>query len=283
MKVAVAGGTGVAGRYAVEALWDAGHEPVVLARSTGVDLASGAGLVEGLDGVDAVIDATNTAAQRAAIASQFFEATSRNLMQAANRSGVGHIVALSIVGIDRVPYGYYKGKLRQEEVLRQSPVPVSILRATQFHEFPGQYLEWSSGRLVVVPKWLAQPVAAREVGALLARLAVGAPVPMTELAGPRQERMADLLRQVLAARGERRRVLEVRVPGATGRAMAAGGGLPGPGVTLGTQTFSGWLRSQASSPSAPATAPASPPSSTAPASSTSPTSAPPDSPASGAQ
>jgi uncharacterized protein YbjT (DUF2867 family) len=250
MKIAVAGGTGVAGRFAVEALWDAGHEPVVVARSTGVDLVSGAGLAEALAGVDVVIDASNTAAQRAKVVSEFFEATSRNLLRAATRSGVSHIVALSIVGIDRVPYGYYKGKLRQEDVLRESPVPVSILRAAQFHEFPGQYLQWSSGRLVVVPKWRAQPVAAREVGDLLARLAVGAPVPMTELAGPREERMADLLRQVLAARGERRRVLEVRVPGATGRAMATGGGLPGPDVTLGTQRFSDWLRTQAASSSA---------------------------------
>jgi uncharacterized protein YbjT (DUF2867 family) len=275
MKVAVAGGTGVAGRQAVAALRGAGHEPVVLARSAGVDLVSGTGLAGALAGVDAVIDASNIAAQRAAVVSEFFEATSRNLMRAASDSGARHIVSLSIVGIDRVPYGYYKGKLRQEEVLRDSPVPVSILRATQFHEFPCQYLQWSSGRLVVVPKWRAQPVAAREVGDLLAQLAVGAPVPMTELAGPREERMADLLRQVIAARGERRRVLEIRVPGATGRAMAAGGGLPGPGVTLGRQTFAGWLRSQAGPPS-----PASPPSNslTSPTSSASPAS--PASPAS---
>jgi hypothetical protein len=238
-----------------------------------VDLVSGTGLDEGLDAVSAVIDASNIGAQRATVVSEFFEASSRNLMRAAARGGVSHIVALSIVGIDRVPYGYYQGKLRQEEVLRESPVPVSILRATQFHEFPGQYLEWSSRRLVVVPKWRAQPVAAREVGALLARLAVGAPVPMTELAGPKEERMADLLRQVLAARGERRRVLEIRVPGTTGRAMATGDGLPGPGVILSSQTFSDWLRSQpTSTPPAPA-----PPASTPPAP------APPASPASGAR
>jgi uncharacterized protein YbjT (DUF2867 family) len=249
MRVAVAGGTGVAGRHAVAALRGAGHEPVVLARSTGVDLVSGAGLAEALAGAGAVIDASNIAAQRAAVVSEFFEATSGNLLRAAASCGVSHLVALSIVGIDHIPYGYYKGKLRQEEVLRDSPVPVSILRAAQFHEFPCHYLGLSSGRLVFVPKWRTQPVAAREVGDLLARLAVGAPVPMTELAGPREERMADLLRQVLAARGERRRVLEVPVPGTAGRALATGGGLPGPGVTLGTQTFADWLRSQAAGPS----------------------------------
>jgi uncharacterized protein YbjT (DUF2867 family) len=135
MRVAVAGGTGVAGRYAVAALRGAGHEPVILARSTGVELVSGAGLADALAGVDAVIDASNISAQRAAIVSEFFEATSRNLMRAAARSGVSHIVALSIIGIDRVPYGYYKGKVRQEEMMRDSPVPVSVLRAAQFHEF----------------------------------------------------------------------------------------------------------------------------------------------------
>ncbi|HUN37550.1 MAG TPA: NAD(P)H-binding protein [Trebonia sp.] len=249
MKVAVAGGTGVAGRQAVAALRGAGHEPVVLSRSTGVELVSGAGLDEALTGVDTVIDASNISAQRAAVVKVFFEATSRNLMRAAARGGVRHIVALSIIGIDHVPYGYYQGKVRQEEVLRDSQVPVSILRAAQFHEFPGQYLEWSSSRLVIVPKWRVQPVAAREVGDLLARLAVGAPVPMTQLAGPTEERMADLIRQVLVARGERRQVLEVRLPGTTGRALATGDGLPGPGVTLGTQTFADWLRSQAQHPS----------------------------------
>jgi uncharacterized protein YbjT (DUF2867 family) len=264
MKVAVAGGTGVVGRLTVEAVRGNGDEPVVLARSTGVELVSGNGLAQALAGAGAVIDVSNIAATRASVVSEFFEATSRNLMRAADQAGVGHIVALSIVGVDHVPFGYYEGKLRQEEVLAASPVPVSILRAAQFHEFPGQYLARSSGRFVVVPKWRTQPVAAREVATALAALAAlppGSPVAMSELAGPREENMADLLRQVLAARGERRRVIEVRVPGAGGRAMAAGGGLPGPGVRLGTQTFADWLRSQAgtradASASPPATPPA---------------------------
>jgi uncharacterized protein YbjT (DUF2867 family) len=247
MKVAVAGGTGVVGRLTVEAVRGNGDEPVVLARSTGVELVSGNGLDEALAGAGAVIDVSNIASTRASVVSEFFEATSRNLMRAAAEAGVGHIVALSIVGVDHVPFGYYEGKLRQEEVLAGSPVPVSILRAAQFHEFPGQYLARSSGRFVVVPKWRTQPVAAREVATALAALATASPVEMSELAGPREENMADLLRQVLAERGERRRVIEVRVPGAGGRAMATGGGLPGPGVRLGTQTFADWLRSQAGS------------------------------------
>src|ERR1035441_5817203 len=121
-------------------------------------------------------------------------------MRTAAVAGVRHIVALSIIGIDRVPYGYYQGKLRQEKVLQESPVPVSILRAAQFHEFPGQYLAKLPGPVVIVPRWRAQPVAAREVGAALARIAAGDPVAMSELAGPREEIMADMIRQAARPR-----------------------------------------------------------------------------------
>jgi uncharacterized protein YbjT (DUF2867 family) len=250
MKVAVAGGTGVVGRRAVSALREAGHEPAVLARSTGVDLAgegaSQDALAAALAGCDAVIDVSNISAAKAAVASAFFEAVSRNLMRAAATAGVGHIVTLSIIGIDRVPFGYYQGKLRQEAVLSESPVPVSILRAAQFHEFPEQYLARFTGRFVVVPRWRVQPVAAREVGAELARLAGGAPPAAaapgrSELAGPQEENMADMIRRVSSSRGARRRVIEVRLPGAAGKAMAAGGSLPGPSVPRGTQTFADWL------------------------------------------
>ena len=138
MKIAVAGGTGVAGRWTVEALRAGGHEVIVIARSAGTDLVTGDGLDAALAGVDAVIDATNVASSGKRASSEFFEATARTLMRTAAVAGVRHIVALSIIGIDRVPYGYYQGKLRQEKVLQESPVPVSILRAAQFHEFPGQ-------------------------------------------------------------------------------------------------------------------------------------------------
>jgi uncharacterized protein YbjT (DUF2867 family) len=244
MKVAVAGGTGVAGRWTAEALRAGGHEVIVIARSAGIDLVTGDGLEAALAGVDAVIDATNVASSGKRASSAFFEATARTLMRTAAAAGVGHIVALSIIGIDRVSYGYYQGKLRQEKVLHESPVPVSILRAAQFHEFAGQYLATMPGPVVVVPRWRAQPVAAREVGAALATIAVGSPVPMSELAGPREEMMADLIRQVVRARGDRRLVVSVRVPGATGKAMADGAGLPDRPGLRGTQTFAGWLTEQ---------------------------------------
>ena len=244
MKVTVIGGTGVAGRWTAQALRAQGHEAIVAARSAGVDLVTGDGLDAALAGADAVIDTTNVASSRAQASREFFEATSRTLMRAAQQAGVRHIVALSIIGIDRVPFGYYQGKLRQEEVLRESRVPVSILRAAQFHEFPEQYLARWAGPLVVVPRWRTQPAAAREVGTALARLATGVPVPMSEFAGPREELMADLLRQVIHARGARRLVTAVRLPGAAGRAMADGGSLPaGPGAR-GTQAFADWLAAQ---------------------------------------
>jgi uncharacterized protein YbjT (DUF2867 family) len=245
MKIAVAGGTGVAGRWTVDALRAGGHEAIVIARSAGTDLVTGEGVEAALAGVDAVIDATNVASTGKRVSSEFFEATARTLTAAtAATAGVRHIVALSIVGIDRVPYGYYQGKLRQEQVLQDSPVPVSILRAAQFHEFAGQYLVKVRGPVVVVPRWRAQPVAAREVGAALARIAVGDPVAMSELAGPREEIMAGMIRQVVRARGDRRLVVSVRVPGAAGKALAAGGGLSGRPGLRGTQTFTDWVTEQ---------------------------------------
>src|SRR5579863_791148 len=244
MKVAVAGGTGVAGRWAVEAVRADGHEAIVISRSSGADLVTGEGLEAALAGVDAVIDATNTTSSGRRASSEFFEATARTLTRTAALAGVRHIVALSIIGLDRVPYGYYQGKLRQEQVLAESPVPVSILRAAQFHEFAGQYLATMRGPVVVVPRWRAQPVAAREVGAALATIAAGDPVGLSELAGPREEIMADMIRQVVRARGDRRLVVSVRVPGAAGRAMAAGGGLPDRPGLRGTQTFADWVAGQ---------------------------------------
>ena len=171
MRIAVAGGTGWIGRLVVAAASGAGHEVAVVARSTGVDLTTGAGLDEALRGVDAVIDVVNRNTLREAEAVDFFTTTSRRLLDAGQRAGVGHHVLLSIVGIDRVGLGYYIGKLRQEEVVRDGPVPSTILRATQFFEFASQMLERSVGPVVAVPRMTSQPVAAREVAAELVRLA----------------------------------------------------------------------------------------------------------------
>jgi uncharacterized protein YbjT (DUF2867 family) len=140
MRVAVAGGTGTVGRHVVAALTAAGHDPVVLARSRGVDLVSGRGLDDVLAGATALVDVSNLTTTRTRESVAFFDAVTRNLVAAGGRAGVKHHVALSIVGMDRLRYAYYEGKRRQEELLLAGPAPASVLRCTQFHEFAGQVL-----------------------------------------------------------------------------------------------------------------------------------------------
>ncbi|MDH6116632.1 SDR family oxidoreductase [Kitasatospora sp. GAS204B] len=244
MRVAVAGGTGLTGRHLVTALAAAGHEPVVLARSRGVDLVAGTGIEQALDGVETVIDVTDRKTVRRAGATAFFESAGRHLLAAERRAGVRHHVALSIVGIDRVDLGYYAGKRRQEELVRAGEVPWTVLRTTQFHEFAERFLA-APGPLAVAPRMLSQPIAVREVAAALAALVDGPPQGMAaELAGPREEQMVDAVRRLARARGRRCLVLPLRMPGAAGRPMASGSLLPtGPGPR-GTQTFDQWLAEQ---------------------------------------
>lgn len=243
MRVAVAGGTGVVGRYVVEELTAAGHEPVVLARSRGVDLLSGgAGLDAVLEGVEAVVDVSNVTTTSAKKAVAFFDTVGRNLQDAAVRAGVRHHVVLSIVGIDRVGFGYYQGKLRQEDVLKEGPTPWTVLRATQFHEFAEQVLDRLPNPLAVVPRMRIRPIAAREVAQHLVQLTLAPAQGMApDLAGPHVEQLVDMVRRLLRARHQRRLLLPVKMPGATGAAMTGGGQLPiGPGPR-GSQTFDEWL------------------------------------------
>jgi uncharacterized protein YbjT (DUF2867 family) len=243
MRVAVVGGTGVVGRHVVAALAAGGHEPSVLARSTGVDVATGEGLDRALSGAQAVVDAGNVATLRRRTAVRWFGASTRRLLSAEREAGVQHHVLLSVVGIDRVDSGYYAGKREQEQVALAGSVPVTVLRATQFHEFPGQLLERSGlGPLAVVPRMQVQPVAAAEVGAALAELALGPAVGRApDLAGPEVHDLVELVRRVVRARGGRQRVVPLRVPGTAGRRMRDGGLLPeGPG-RRGVVTFDQWL------------------------------------------
>ena len=165
MRIAVAGGTGTVGRHVVEAARERGHEVVVLTRSNGVDLVSGAGVPVALAGVDAVIDTANANAMSAGASTAFFTMVTKTLLDAERAAGVGHHVVLSIVGVDRAPYGYYAGKLAQERAVEAGSVPYTIMRATQFHEFAEQMLvTLSFAGLHLAPKIPSQPVAAREVG-----------------------------------------------------------------------------------------------------------------------
>ncbi|BCY11903.1 SDR family oxidoreductase [Actinoplanes sp. L3-i22] len=243
MRIAVAGGTGWLGKLVVTEATEAGHDVVVIARSRGVDLITGRGLDEALAGVDVVIDVSNIETVSGAKATGFFETVTRNLQAAEARAGVKHHVLVSIIGIDRVEWGYYTAKLNQEKVALAGPVPTTVLRAAQFHEFAQQSLTRFGGPVAVVPAMLSQPVAAREVAAELVRLAAAEPVAglAPELAGPEPLQMADLVRKVARAHGPRKWVLSFPLPGEAGKAMKSGGALPqGPGLR-GTQTFDQWL------------------------------------------
>ncbi|MDT0140971.1 SDR family oxidoreductase [Microbacterium sp. PRC9] len=243
MRIAVAGGTGVVGSHVVDALRAEGNDAVVLSRRTGVDLTAGAGLDAALDGVDAVIDTANVTTVSAGVATRFFEAATGNLVAAAARARVAHVVLLSIVGIDRIPHDYLAGKLAQERVVETGTVPWTILRATQFHEFAGQVFERAKvGPLHVAPRGRVQPVAAREVGAHLAALAAGAPQGRAaDLAGPREERLDDMVKAYARRTGHGGWIPSVSLPGGQMKGMRAGLGLPGPGAVLGTETFAQWL------------------------------------------
>lgn len=242
MRIAVAGGTGVVGRHVVNVVAEHGHEPVTLARSVGVDLVHGTGVDHALEGVEAVVDVANNASIRRATAEPFFAAVTRTLHEAGTRAGVRHYVVLSIVGIDTVHTGYYRAKQLQERLVLDGPVPATVLRATQFHEFAGQVSARLRGPVVVTPDLRVQPVAARQVAEQLVALAVGPPKGRAgDLGGPRQESLAAMMRAVLRAAGDRRPVVGVRLPIGPLRAVAGGGLLPGPGAVLATQTFAEWL------------------------------------------
>lgn len=243
LRIAVAGGTGTVGRHVVEVAQRRGHQAVVLARSTGVDLVAGTGVDEALEGVQVVVDVTSHVSQKAEESRAFFGAVTRNLLAAESRAGIGHHVALSIVGIDEAPHGYYAGKVLQEELLARSTVPWTVLRATQFHEFAAQML--GDGPVAVIPSMLSQPVAAQDVADELVRLVTAPAAGMApELAGPQQERIPDMARRLASARDRRPLVIVLPLPGSTGRGMRTGALLPtGPGPR-GTQTFEEWLQDQ---------------------------------------
>jgi hypothetical protein len=229
----------------VQIAGERGHDVVVIARSGGVDVLSGAGLTDALAEVDSIIDTLNVGTQRRGVAEEFFRSTSDHLLTTGQAAGVGHHVVLSIIGIDRVPTGYYQGKLAQEAAVAAGRVPWSILRAAQFHEFAAQALDFVKvGPFSLVPRMLSQPVAAREVAAGLVELATGSPVGRApELAGPEELQVVDLARRVNEARGLGRRVVPVIVPGAAGRAMRSGVLLPERPGPRGQQTFAQWLAS----------------------------------------
>ena len=222
MRIAVAGGTGHVGTHVVAAARKRGHDVVVLTRGNGVDLVAGTGVAKALEGVDAVIDVASVTTLDAGESVAFFEATTRTLLAAEAQAGVGHHLALSIVGIDRAPEGYYAGKVAQERLVESGDVAWTILRATQFHEFAEQIYERAKiGPFHVAPRMRTQPIAAREVGAHLVSLAEAEPAGRArDLAGPREESLVEMVRGLARARGSRAWIPAIPLPGVIGPGAA---------------------------------------------------------------
>ena len=247
MRVAVAGGTGLVGRLLVAELERRDHQPVVLARAAGTDVRRPDQVAAALAGADAVVDCLNVATSRGPVATEFFTTTTRALVDAEGMTGVGRHLLLSIVGIDRTPFPYYRAKLAQERAAREGTAALTVLRATQFHEFPGQLLtQLKRGPLVPVPRMLSAPVAATEVATALADLVDHQPDQDTvELGGPERLTMPDLVRRLARSRGLRATVVPVPLPGATGRGMRSGALIPDAPWRTGKQTWGQWLAEQA--------------------------------------
>lgn len=249
MRIAVAGATGRIGRLTVEALTRAGHEPVAISRAAGIDLTTGDGLEAALTGVDAVVDASNTSTRDEPSIVEFFGSATTNLLAAEAATGVAHHVVLSIVGVDRgqnVPH--YAGKRAQERLVAGGPVPWSIVRATQFHDFAAMSAEWAErdGVATVAPL-LLQPVAFEDVAAALAAVATGGPLrARIDVAGPETQDLVDLARRTFAARGREIRLVPTW-QGIFDTTMAGEVLLPGPDARLGRITFDDWLAAGASS------------------------------------
>jgi uncharacterized protein YbjT (DUF2867 family) len=246
VRIAVLGGSGMVGRHVVDDSVSRGHEAVSLSRSSGVDVTTGTGLDEALSGFDAVIDVTNVLTIRRTPAQHFFERSAKSVQAAAQRCGVPHVVVLSIVGIDRFrTLGYYDAKVTQERLHLDGPVPATVLRATQFHEFPLQIVARSTALgVATVPSMRVQTVAARSVAHQLVDAACGEPHRgrLPDVAGPGPSALLPVLaRRALEKTGSRTRVLALRVPGAAGRATKDGAQLPADDATLVGPSFDEWL------------------------------------------
>src|SRR3954447_1948865 len=209
MKIVVIGGTGLIGSKLVTQLNERGHEAIPASPDTGVNTITGAGLAEAVEGAAVVVDVSNAPAWEDAAVLEFFQTSSRNLLAAEAAAGVGHHVALSVVGADRLPEsGYLRAKLAQEELVKAGPIPYTIVRATQFFEFIGRIADSSTdGDVVRLSPAIVQPEAADDVASTLADVAVGAALNDTvELAGPEAFHLDELVRRFLGASGDPRRV-----------------------------------------------------------------------------
>jgi uncharacterized protein YbjT (DUF2867 family) len=210
MKIVVIGGSGLIGKKLVNSLRNHGHEIVAASPSSGVNAVTGQGLADVLVGAEVVVDVTNSPSFEDAAVLAFFENSSRNLLAAEADAGVGHHVALSVVGADRIPdSGYMRAKVAQERLIQSAGIPYTILRATQFFEFIGAIAQSATdGQTVRLPSAFIQPILSDDVVAALVDVTLGEPENgIVDLAGPDRFRFDELIRQFLSANHDTREIV----------------------------------------------------------------------------
>lgn len=259
MKVVVVGGTGLIGSAVVRGLRRHGHEAVPASPTTGVDTLTQQGLAEALTGASVVVDVSDSPSIEDDIALRFFETSTRHLLAAEAGAGVRHHVTLSVVGADRLPdLGYFRAKLVQENLVTSSPIPFTLVRATQFYEFLMRIADAATdGDAVRLAPVLVQPIAAADVADVLGRVAVEPPAnAVVEIAGPQRRRFDALVWDELSARDDPRTVVADERARHFGAVLSERSLLPGAGAWLGPTRFADWLQHRRTAV-APVPAPAS--------------------------
>jgi uncharacterized protein YbjT (DUF2867 family) len=244
LRIVVIGGSGLIGSKLVKKLREQGHEPVAASRDSGVNTLSGEGLADVLRGASVVVDVSNSPSFEDAAVLRFFETSTRNLLSAEAEAQVGHHVALSVVGTERLSEsGYFRAKIAQERLIKESSIPYTIVRATQFFEFVKSIADAATeGSRVRLAPVLIQPMSADDVADALARIAVGAPLNSTvEVAGPEKFRLDELIRWGLSARNDRREVVADPHARYFGAELSERTLVPGGDARLGETRFDDWL------------------------------------------
>jgi uncharacterized protein YbjT (DUF2867 family) len=244
MKIVVIGGSGLIGKKVVTNLRQHGHEVLAASPSSGVNTVTGEGLAQALAGAQVVVDVANAPSWEDKAVLAFFETSGRNLLAGEAAAGVGHHVALSVVGTDRLlASGYFRAKMAQEKLIKASPIPYTIVRATQFFEFAGGIAQLATeGQTVRLPPVLMQPIAADDVAAVMADVALAKPLNgMFDLAGPEPIRQDDLVRQFLNATRNVRTVITDSKALYYGIAVNDQSLTPGDNPRLGPTHFADWL------------------------------------------
>jgi uncharacterized protein YbjT (DUF2867 family) len=244
MKLVIIGGTGLIGSKLVSKLRERGYEAVPASPDTGVNTLTGEGLAEVLQGASVVVDVSNSPSFEDAAVMNFFTTSTRNLLEAAAAAGVTHYVALSVVGTERLSEsGYFRGKIAQEQLIKDSSIPYSIVHATQFFEFFKSIAAAATeGNTVRLAPVMIQPMAADDVAKAVGRIAEGAPSnAVVEVAGPEQFRLDEFVREGLSARQDPREVVADPRARYFGAILGARTLVPADGAQLGELHFQEWL------------------------------------------